>query len=90
MDAAIGIDDIVIADVVPAEALMVVADALDRAGGIGTGGGAVDDDFGDCSHGTNGFSGFNGNLGAATVLQHTGQREASRLPAVRSACWVRD
>ena len=90
MDAAIGIDDIVIADVVPAEALMVVADALDRAGGIGTGGGAVDDDFGDWSHGTNGFSGFNGNLGAATVLQHTGQREASRLPAVRSACWVRD
>lgn len=51
VDAAVRIDDIVIADVVPAEALMVAMDALHSAGGIGTGGGAVDDDFGDCSHG---------------------------------------
>lgn len=36
--------------------------------------------------GQNGFSGFNGHLGTATVLQHTGQRGASRLPTVRSAC----
>ena len=69
---------------------MVSTDALHSTVGIGAGGGAMDDDFGDCSHGTNGFGGFNGLLGAATVLQHIGQREASRLPAVRSACWVRD
>ena len=49
-DAAIMIDDIMIADVVPAETLMVAADALDGAVGIGSGGGAMDDDFGDCSH----------------------------------------
>ena len=49
--AAVGVDDIVIADVVPAEALMVVTDALHGAVGIGTSGGAVDDDFGDLSHG---------------------------------------
>ena len=50
VDAAIGVDDIMIADVVPAEALMVSADALHGAVGIGAGGGAMDDDFGDCSH----------------------------------------
>ena len=50
VDAAVGVDDIVIADVVPAEALMVAADALHGAFGIGAGGGAVDDDFGDGSH----------------------------------------
>ena len=51
MDAAVGVNDIMIADVVPAEALMVAADALYGAVGIRTGGSAVDDDFGDCSHG---------------------------------------
>ena len=50
VDAAVGVDDIVIADVVPAEALMLAADALHGAVGIGAGGGAMDDDFGDCSH----------------------------------------
>ena len=50
VDAAIGEDDIVIAYVAPAEAFVVTADALDGAVGIGTGGGAVDDDFGDLSH----------------------------------------
>ena len=50
VDAAIGVDDIMIADVAPAEAHMVAADALDGAVGIGSGGGAMDDDFGDCSH----------------------------------------
>jgi len=51
VDAAIGVDDIMIADVVPAEALMVATDALHGAVGIGAGGGAMDDYFGDCSHG---------------------------------------
>ena len=51
MDAAVGIDDVMIANVVPAEALMIAADALHGAVGIGAGGGAVDDDFGDCAHG---------------------------------------
>ena len=97
-DAAVGIDDIVIADVVPSEAFMVATDALYGAVGIRTGGSAVEDDFGDGSHGANGFKWFNGHLGAATVFapqgrgahqQHTGQRRASRLPAVRSACLVR-
>ena len=50
VDAAIGVDDIMIADVVPTEALMVAADAFDGAVGIGSGGGAMDDDFGDGSH----------------------------------------
>ena len=50
VDAAVGVDDIMIANVVPAEALMVAADALHGAVGIGSGGGAVDDDFGDGSH----------------------------------------
>lgn len=49
-DAAVGVDDIVIADVVPAEALMVVTDALHGTVGIGSGGGAMDDDFGDWAH----------------------------------------
>ena len=50
MDAAVGVDDIMIADVVPAEALMVAADALHGAVGIGASGSAMDDDFGDGSH----------------------------------------
>ena len=51
VDAAVRVDDIVIADVVPSEALVVATDALHGAVGIGAGGGAMDDDFGDCSHG---------------------------------------
>ena len=51
VDAAVGVDDVMIADVAPAEAHMVAADALHGAVGIGAGGGAMDDDFGDCSHG---------------------------------------
>lgn len=50
-DAAIMIDDIMIADVVPAETLVVSSYGFHGAVGIGTGGGAMDDDFGDCSHG---------------------------------------
>ena len=50
VDAAVRVDDIMIAYVVPSEALMVVTDALHGAVGIGTGSGAMDDDFGDCSH----------------------------------------
>lgn len=50
VDAAVWVDDVMIADVVPSQAFMVAADALHGAGGIGAGGGAVDDDFGDCSH----------------------------------------
>jgi hypothetical protein len=50
VDAAIGVDDIMIAYVVPAEALVVVTDALHGAVGIGASGSAMDDDFGDCSH----------------------------------------
>ena len=53
VDAAVGVDDIVIADVVPAKALMVAANALHGAVGIGAGGGAMDDDFGDGTHDTN-------------------------------------
>ena len=51
VDAAVRVHDIMIAYVVPAEALVVAADALHGAVGIGAGGGAVDDDFGDLSHG---------------------------------------
>ena len=50
VDAAVRVHDIMIAYVVPAEALMVVTDALHGTVGIGTGSGAMDDDFGDCSH----------------------------------------
>ena len=63
MDAAIRVDDVMIADVVPTKALMVAADALHGAGGIGTGGGAMDDDFGDCSHFFVGLMGLMGLMG---------------------------
>ena len=51
VDAAVGVDDIMIADVVPAEAAMVSSYALHGTFGIGACGGAMDDDFGDFSHG---------------------------------------
>ena len=51
VDAAVGVDDIMIADVTPAEGTVVAADALHSADSVGARGGAVDDDFGDCSHG---------------------------------------
>ena len=76
MDAAVGIYDIVIADVVPTKAFMVAADALYCAVCIGAGGGAMEDDFGDSSHffdGFDGADGVNGRLWAATVSQHTQQ-----------------
>jgi len=63
VDAAIGVDDIMIADVVPAEALVVVTDALHGAVGIGAGSGAMDDDFGDCSHFFVGLMGLMGLMG---------------------------
>ena len=50
VDAAVLVYHIMIANVVPAEALMVAADALHSTVGIGAGGGAMDDDFGDLSH----------------------------------------
>lgn len=49
-DAAVGVDDIVIADVAPAEGTVVSPYGFHRTDGIGARGGAVDDDFGDCSH----------------------------------------
>ena len=51
VDAAIGVDDVMIADVVPAEGTVVSPYGFHRTDGIGARGGAVDDDFGDCSHG---------------------------------------
>ena len=63
VDAAVGVDDVMIADVAPAEALMVSTDTLDGAVGIGAGGGAVDDDFGDCSHFFMGLVGLMGLMG---------------------------
>ena len=50
VDAAIRVDDIVIADVVPAEGTVVFPYGFHRTDGIGARGGAMDDDFGDCSH----------------------------------------
>ena len=41
MDAAVWIDDVMIANVVPAEAFMVASNTLHGAVGIGTGGGAM-------------------------------------------------
>jgi hypothetical protein len=61
---------------------VVAADALHGAVGIGAGSGAMDDDFGDCSHFFVGLMGLMGLMGETM--------EASRLPAVRSACLVRD
>ena len=63
VDAAIGVDDIMIADVAPAEALMVVTDALHGTVGIGTGSGAMDDDFGDWAHFFVGLMGLMGLMG---------------------------
>lgn len=50
-DAAVGVDDIVIVDVVPAKGTMVSPYGFHREDGVRTCGGAMDDDFGDCSHG---------------------------------------
>lgn len=69
-DVAVGIDDIVIADVVPSEAFMVATDALHGAVGIGSGGGAVDDDFGDCSHFFVGLMGLMGVFGLRRCSLH--------------------
>ena len=60
MYTTVRVDDIVIADVVPAEALVVAADALHGAVGIRMGGGAMEDDFGDLSHCLMGFMGLMG------------------------------
>ena len=51
VDAAVGVYDIVIADVVPAEGTVVFPYGFHRTDGIGARGGAMDDDFGDLSHG---------------------------------------
>ena len=50
VDAAVRVDDVMIADVAPAEGTVVAADALNGADSIGTRGGAMDDDFGDWAH----------------------------------------
>ena len=50
MDAAIGVDDVMIANVAPAEGTVVSPYGFYRTDGVGARGGAVDDDFGDCSH----------------------------------------
>ena len=50
VDAAVGIDDIMIADVVPTKGTVVAANAFHGTVGIGTGSGAMDDDFGDWAH----------------------------------------
>ena len=83
IDAAVGIYDIVITNVVPTKAFMVAADALHGAVGIGTGSSAMEDDFGDGSHFFDGFSGVN-------RLNGRKKWGASRLPAVRSACLIGD
>ncbi len=51
VDAAIGVDDIMIADVAPAEGTVVFPYGFHRTDGIEARGGAMYDDFGDCSHG---------------------------------------
>ena len=63
MDAAIEVDDIVIADVVPAEGTVVSPYGFHRTDGIGARGGAMDDDFGDCSHFFVGLMGLMGVFG---------------------------
>lgn len=50
MDAAIGVDDVMIANVAPAKGTVVSPYGFYRTDGVGARGGAVDDDFGDCSH----------------------------------------
>ena len=50
VDAAVGIDDIMIADVAPAEGTVVFPYGFHRTDGIGARGGAMDDDFGDWAH----------------------------------------
>lgn len=50
VDAAIGVDDIMIADVAPTKGTVVVANAFHGADGIGARGGAMDYDFGDWAH----------------------------------------
>ena len=80
VDAAVEVDDIVIADVVPAEALVVAADALHGAVGIGTGGGAMEDDFGDLSHFLMGLMGDLGLMGGVAAA------DAAYTVATRWGC----
>lgn len=49
-DAAIGIDDVLIANVAPAKGAMVSPYGFHRADGVRACGSAMDDDFSDCSH----------------------------------------
>lgn len=79
MDAAVRIYHIMIADVVPAEALVVSSYGFHGAVGIGAGGGAVDDDFGDCSHF---FVGLMGLMGFFAIFDFI-QRCSRPFPAVR-------
>ena len=79
VDAAVRVDDIMIADVVPAEALMVAADALHGAVGIGAGSGAMDDDFGDLSHCLMGFMGLMGLMGGIAAAEAAGAERSFSL-----------
>ena len=67
MDAAVGIDDVMIANVVPAEALVVSSYGFHGAVGIGTGSGAMEDDFGDLSHFLMGLMGDLGLMGGVAA-----------------------
>ena len=79
VDAAVRVHDIMIAYVVPAEALMVVTDALHGTVGIGTGSGAMDDDFGDCSHFFVGLMGLLGLMGEIKGSKPTARGAAGLL-----------
>ena len=63
VDAAVGVDDIVIADVAPAEGTVVFPYGFHRTDGIGARGGAMDDDFGDWAHFFVGLMGLMGLMG---------------------------
>ncbi len=79
VDAAVGVDDVMIANVTPAEGTVVAADAFHGADCIGARGGAVENDFGDGSHFFIGLVGLMGCNGIA------GQKTKGSKPTARGA-----
>ena len=79
VDTAVGVDDVMIADVAPTKGTVVAANALHGADSVGACGGAVDDDFGDCSHF---FVGLMGLMGFFAIFDFI-QRCSRPFPAVR-------
>ena len=89
VDAAVGVDDIMIADVAPAEGTVVAADALHRADGIGARGGAMNDDFGDWAHFFVSLMGLMGLMGVFGLRRCSLHKVAGHTSSILDNRWNR-